>query len=710
MYMRWRWLLTILFILASCSEQYYGNFGVGTDDASLETAAPLNLDSVDSTEPEEVSESEDIYSIWTDPCIDCKWYFCPPLSSVWQKEICINECNNPPTVVYEGECKEYLECDPSNPIIETDIPCYDEDGYPGTQDKICNKGQIQFTSCVTQCDDETCDGEDEDCDGVIDEGFSEIEEVCNNIDDNCNGVVDEGEWECDEGCGPGPNLCIAGVFMCTAPMPEEEICDGIDNDCDDEVDEGQLNACEQCGPVPEEVCDGVDNNCDGDTDEGLIQPCGTACGEGYEICAQGNWISCTAPPVEDEICDGLDNDCDGQIDEELECVCTIQDVGSLFPCQEPPLLCGKGYKTCECLDFECKTIVTTECYAICHWLTQPPGSDPTCDPTIGMPIAQEECNNFDDDCDQDIDEDLFAGCYTGPEGTIGVGICIPGEMTCDAGVWGHYNEQDNFMSGYCKDEITPQEEICNGVDDDCNGETDWGEQLQDTDILFILDWSGSMGQEIGAVMIALNKFAAAYADEQVLQWGTVIGPRTMPGFIGKDYLELYHNLSGFSDFLSTIGSLNPSSMKGSKEMLLDAIYLAVQNISSSLSKPIADLGWFGLVEESIPHHDNFIINWRSNASRIIILFTDEPPQSYLIEDNSGLIKKLDIGDISVAIQNTPQLKLYVFSTNENWEWDELASDGNGKYFNLTSNPTEMYISLMEILDEICKSGGNDVNE
>jgi hypothetical protein len=58
----------------------------------------------------------------------------------------------------------------------------------------------------------------------------------------------------------------------------------------------------------------------------------------------------------------------------------------------------------------------------------------------------------------------------------------------------------------------------------------------------------------------------------------------------------------------------------------------------------------------------------------------------------------------IAAQNTPQLKLYVFSTNTNWEWDEIAAAGGGKYFDLTNNPTQMYNSLMEILDEICGSG------
>jgi len=664
----------------------------------------------DPVDDEDISLWEEPIDIGPDPslvypfpgneCVECKWYFCPPLDAVWQKQICIDYCAEPPAVLYEGECVEYLECDPAHLIIEDDIPCVTDDGYPGTQDKICHKGKIQYTDCETTCTDEICDGNDNDCDEAIDEGFDGIVEECNNIDDNCNGIVDEGDWECDNGCGPGPNLCVAGEFICMAPTPGEEICDGLDNDCDGETDEGQLNDCGSCGLEPEEICNGIDDNCDGSTDEDLFNPCSTACGEGYEICDGGNWISCTAPPVYEEICDGLDNDCDGQIDEELQCVCTVQDVGALFPCSESPLLCGQGYKTCDCLDLECKTIVTTPCYAICYWLASPWGSDPGCDPYVGMALSNEKCNNFDDDCDQVIDEDLFKGCYTGPEGTLYVGLCEPGEMTCDAGTWGHYAANSGtFVPGYCKDEITPQPEICNGEDDDCDGEVDWGTPLTDTDVLFIIDWSGSMTDEIQAVMTSLNQFAANFSDESVIQWGVILGPKETPP-LSNEQLVLYHNLSGFTDFLNSMSGLTLTGMNTAHEMLLDALYLSLYNISSNVPYLVSDLQWttFGIVD-SDPPKDSFVVNWRPGADRVIIIFSDEYPQSYFSP-------KLSVDDLKGTAAGTPQLKLYTFSREgaDKQKWEELAGAGNGQWFKLTNSATEMYISLIEILDEICKSG------
>ncbi len=148
--------------------------------------------------------------------------------------------------------------------------CVDSPNDVPVPKEICVNGQAFF------CDEE----------GQIIE-ISPPAEVCDGVDNNCNGLVDEGVTNACGSCGPVGS----------------EVCDGFDNDCDGQVDEGVLNECGTCGSVPEETCDGFDNDCDGQVDEGVTNVCGT-CG-----------------PVPLEICDEIDNDCDGQVDEAVLNAC-----------------------------------------------------------------------------------------------------------------------------------------------------------------------------------------------------------------------------------------------------------------------------------------------------------------------------------------------------------------------------------------------------
>jgi hypothetical protein len=141
---------------------------------------------------------------------------------------------------------------------------------------------------------EECNGEDDDCDTLIDEGFPKY---------------------CDLHAMPPitePTLC---------EEPNETLCDGIDDDCDGILDEGTMNECGACGEeAPAEVCDGFDNDCDGDIDEGTGGgECGRdegECESGELVCKDGMLTCEGGVGPEPEQCNGKDDDCDGMIDED----------------------------------------------------------------------------------------------------------------------------------------------------------------------------------------------------------------------------------------------------------------------------------------------------------------------------------------------------------------------------------------------------------
>lgn len=213
------------------------------------------------------------------------------------------------------------ECDPSSQIRAWADADGDGDGDPATETSVCELGQ-GFVANGDDCDDsdaaisfdaaEICDGIDQDCDTIVDDGLIER------------------TWYADtDGDGYGdPNTPVKGCDQPPASALDK-------TDCDD--------AHADAYPGAPEVCDGYDNNCDGVFDDAdpNLDPLTTTIyypdrdkdgfgddAMGTPHCANPNPAQFTETPGDcddsnavvmpggTEVCDTIDNNCDLLVDEE----------------------------------------------------------------------------------------------------------------------------------------------------------------------------------------------------------------------------------------------------------------------------------------------------------------------------------------------------------------------------------------------------------
>ena len=242
------------------------------------------------------------------------------------------------------------------------------------------------------------------------------------------------------------------VSSSSCPSGRQRSSAGTDcNDTNVHVYGGNTNAFCDCDASDgssqgtTEICDGKDNNCDGTTDEGCggqcVPPTTRSCSQsplGYQGVCAANTADCTAggywetadcevgKQANDATCNNVDNDCDGTKDED-------------YP--STPTSCGVG------------ACARTGAMACVNGTVQN-----TC--VAGTPAANDvTCDNVDDDCSGAVDED-----YVARPTTCGVGACArTGTETCLGG-----SPSDSCVPG------TPGTEVCDQIDNDCDGTVDEG--------------------------------------------------------------------------------------------------------------------------------------------------------------------------------------------------------------------------------------------
>ena len=308
---------------------------------------------------------------------------------------------------------------------------------------------------------EACDGVDQDCDGVLDNGFpdgdGDGQADCIDPDDDNDFFPDQVD------CEP-----LDGSIYPNAP----ELCDSIDSDCDGDLVDGfadldgdgvpdcvdtEVDEDGDGSPIgvdcddgdasifpgaPETLDDGIDQDCDG-FDSITCFADGDADGWGDMVGAASVAGVCTGTDVTQdgdcddgdsdvhpdalEVCNGEDDDCDGDLSDPEVDDGDGDGIAACFDCDDADDSVGPGAAE-DCAD----------------------GGDQDCDGMV---------DGDDADCDGLIDADGDGWCLDGVDAN-GDGDCSdPGE------------ELDVGASGDC-DDVDPDRnpsagELCDGVDSDC---------------------------------------------------------------------------------------------------------------------------------------------------------------------------------------------------------------------------------------------------
>tara|TARA_R100000808_G_C2150987_1_gene159916 strand:- start:2944 stop:4203 length:1260 start_codon:yes stop_codon:yes gene_type:complete len=230
------------------------------------------------------------------------------------------------------------------------------------------------------------------------------------------------------------------------------------------LDDDQLVALE-CAPGTIQVCDHNGQILTSLNHRDPPEKAGV-CRYGARTCTFDGWTECVgAIGPSEEVCDGLDNDCNLLVDDN-------------FP--EQHQLCGfvegadYGVGVCTPGVMKCDN------------------GSLYCDGHVGP--SEEVCDGFDNNCDGSIDEGVANTtaivCYDGPDGTMAIGECRAGVRYCT----------DGGFDGPCDGQILPVQEICDNLDNDCDGEVDEGFDTRGVDLVFIIDISGSFDDEIDSMI------------------------------------------------------------------------------------------------------------------------------------------------------------------------------------------------------------------
>ncbi len=371
-----------------------------------------------------------------DPTDGDTWYTDADGDTYGDDDAVLVTCSRPDDVASRGG-----DCDDADPEQNPETWWYADDDGDGWGDARTKAVQqcLGFPASSTldgDCDDadadrypeapETCDGVDEDCDGVIDDGAGDSSAWYADVDADGFGNPDVVVYACE---APGAGF-VAAAGDCDDDRDDtnpdaSEVCDDVDNDCDLLVDDDDPSL----GGIPVWY---LDNDRDGyGTFSDQVETCDPPLGyvlDGSDCRDDDPAIHAYAV----ELCNGVDDDCDLRVDgaDAIDSIEYFVDgdgdgwgdpATSTFSCAAPP---GEVERGADCNDGDAAVhpLAPEACDA---------GRDLNCDGSFGFadldgdgfvacedcddaqaltfPGAAEVCDDVDNDCNGDVDDDGAGG-------------------------------------------------------------------------------------------------------------------------------------------------------------------------------------------------------------------------------------------------------------------------------------------------------------